>query len=165
MPQDQQMNEANDEVVIDENNFDQYFFDVRMHKPKSGQVMARYAAVAEFVDGMMKKNIIDLLKKDKAIAATQVLRKLGCATEKDSVRLCKEICEDMLAGLTDDQIEQKSYRYTIEVFYYTEQKNIPLDDPHWSVISIRNLDDFLDADNNVLNIKATIVENKENKDD
>jgi len=157
------MNETNNEVVIDETNFEQYFFDVRMHTPKKGQVMARYAAVAEFVDGMMKKNIIDLLKKDKAIAATQVLRKLGCATEKDSLRLCKEICEDMLVGLTDAQIEEKSYRYMIEVFYYTEQKNIPLDDPHWSVISIRNLDNFLDANNNVLNIKATIVE--ENKND
>jgi len=153
----------NDEVVIDETNFDQYFFDVRMHRPKQYQVMARYAAVAEFVDGMMKKNIIDLLKKDKAIAATQVLRKLGCATEKDSVRLCKEICEDMLAGLTDAQIEEKSYRYNIEVFYYTEQKNIPLDDPHWSVISIRNLDSFLDVNNNVINMKTNIVE--ENKDD
>jgi len=163
MLQDQKMNETNNEVVIDETNFEQYFFDVRMHTPKKGQVMARYAAVAEFVDGMMKKNIIDLLKKDKAIAATQVLRKLGCATEKDSLRLCKEICEDMLVGLTDAQIEEKSYRYMIEVFYYTEQKNIPLDDPHWSVISIRNLDNFLDANNNVLNIKATIVE--ENKND
>ena len=57
------------EVIINENNFEEYFFDVRKHKPKHGQVMARYAAVAEFVDGMMKKNIIDLLKKDKAIAA------------------------------------------------------------------------------------------------
>jgi hypothetical protein len=158
MPQDLKMNETNDETIIDENNFDEYFFDVRTHKPKQGQVMARYAATAEFVDGMMKKNIIELLKKDKAIAATQVLRKLGYATEKDSVRLCREICVDMLSGMTDEQIEQKNYKYVIEIFYYTEQKNIPLNDPHWSVISIRNLDDFLDAKNNVLNITSSIVE-------
>lgn len=151
------------EVIIDENNFEKYFFDVRKHKPQRGQIMARYAAVAEFIDGMMKKNIIELLKKDKAIAATQVLRKLGCATEKDSVRVCKEICEDMLAGMTDEDIESKVYKYTIEVFYYTEQANIPLDDPHWSVISIKNLDNFLDAEGNVLNIQSSIVE-EEKKD-
>lgn len=157
----------NDEIIIDENNFEEYFFDVRKHKPKRGQIMARYAAVAEFVDGVMKKNIIELLKKDKAIAATQVLRKLGCATERDSVRLCKEICQDMLSGMSDEEIEQKSYKYTIEVFYYTEQKHMPLDDPHWSVISIKNLDEFLDAQDNVLTMKTSIVENqnKENTDD
>lgn len=151
------------EVIIDEKNFEEYFFDVRKHSPKRGQVMARYAAVAEFIDGMMKKNIIDLLKKDKAIAATQVLRKLGCATEKDSVRICKEICQDMLSGMTDEEIEAKVYKYIIEVFYYTEQANIPLDDPHWSVISIKNLDNFLDAGGNVLNIKSSVVE-EEKKD-
>jgi len=154
----------NDEI-IDENNFEQYFFDVRKHNPKKGQIMARYAAVAEFVDGMMKQNIIDLLKKDKAIAATQVLRKLGCATEKDSVRVCKEICEDMMSGMSDEEIEQKIYKYTVEVFYYTEQENVPLDDPHWSVISIRNLDEFLDAQNNVLTMKTSVVKNEDKEKD
>ena len=146
------------EEIITEANFEEYFFDVRRFKPKKGQIMARYAAVAEFIDGAMKLNIIDLLKKDKAIAATQVMRKCGCATERDSVRVCKEICADMLSGMTDQEIEQKIYKYKMEVFYYTEQSNVPLDDPHWSVISIRNLDQFLDAQNNVLEINTSFFE-------
>ena len=149
------------EEIITEANFEEYFFDVRRFKPQKGQIMARYAAIAEFIDGAMKQNIIDLLKKDKALAATQVLRKCGCATERDSVRVCKEICFDMLLGMTDQEIEQKVYKYTMEVFYYTEQANVPLDDPHWSVISIRNLDQFLDAQNNILEINTSIVKDNE----
>lgn len=152
---------------ITETNFEEYFFDARRFKPRKGQILARYAAIAEFIDGAMKQNIIDLLKKDKALAATQVMRKCGCATERDAIRVCREICADMLSGMTDQQIEQKVYKYTMEAFYYTEQSNVPLDDPHWSVISIRNLDQFLDAQNNILEINTSIVqeEAEENKDD
>lgn len=156
------------EEIITEENFEKYFFDVRRFKPQKGQIMARYAVTAEFIDGPMKQNMIDLLKKDKALAATQVFRKCGCATERDSVRVCKEMCADMLAGLTDEQIEQKPYKYILESFYYTNQENVPLDDPHWSVISIRNLDQFLDAANNVLEINTSIVKEEvkeETKDD
>ena len=77
------------------------------------------------------------------------MRKLGCATEKDSIRICKDICNDMISELSIQEIENKSYKFTIEIFYYTEKEYVPKDDPHWSLISIINSD---------LNVKATIVD-------
>jgi hypothetical protein len=149
------------ELIIDESNFSEYFFDVRQNTPQRGQVMARYSAGAEFVDGRLKQDIIDLVRnKDKAAAASRVMRKLGCATEADSFRIPREIAEDLLSGMTAEQVEQKAYKYTIEAFYYTEKQHIPLDDPHWSVISLSNLDEFLDAADNKLKIRSKIVDEK-----
>lgn len=158
MSKDQQT-ASDDGVVITEENFGEYFFDVRMHKPQRGQVMARYTAVAEFIDGPMKQDIIGLLLKyNKAEAATKVLRKLGCATEKDSIRVCKEIVQDLMNGMTPEEVEKKPYEYTMEAFFYTKKEYVPIDDPHWSVISIANLDTFLDAAENKIKMKATLVE-------
>lgn len=50
------MTEVKEETVIDESNFNEYFFDVRKHGPKRNQIMARFSAVAEFVDGQMKRH-------------------------------------------------------------------------------------------------------------
>ena len=152
-----------DEFVIDENNFEEYFFDVRRHKPQRGQIMARFGAYAEFIDGMMKKNIIDLLKKDKALAAIQVMRKLGCAVERDAIRICKEVCDDLAFGMTDDEVEKKIYNYEMESFYYTKKEYVPLDNPHWTVISVKNLDEFLDAKKNRVKMTAKIVNNVDEK--
>lgn len=150
-----------EEVVIDASNFDSYFFDVRMNKPQRGQVMARYAASAEFVDGRLKKDIIDLIyNKDKAEAATRVMRKLGCATEKDAIRVCKEIAKDLVGGMTVEEVEQKIYKFTIEVFYYTKAEYVPKDDPHWSIISLKNLDEFLDASQKKIRIQTKVVEDE-----
>ena len=41
---------SDSELIIDENNFEQYFFDVRRHKPQKGQIMVKYTAIAEFID-------------------------------------------------------------------------------------------------------------------
>ena len=147
------------EIVIDESNFTQHFRDCRTHRPERGDVMAKYTAVAEFVDGRMKQDIIDLLvNHEKAYAATQVMRKLGCATEFDSIRVCKEMAEDLASGMTPEEVERKVYEYRMEAFYYTKRENIPVDDPHWTVISIANLDSFLDKDNNKVTLRAKIVE-------
>lgn len=148
-----------DELVIDEKNFAEYFRDCRISRPERGDVIARYSAKAEFIDGQMKRDIIDLLhNKDKAFAATQVMRKLGCATQGDSVRVCKEICQDLAAGMSLKEVEQKVYAYNIEVFYYTRKEYIPIDDPHWTLIGINNLDEFLDQANQRLKIKSKIIE-------
>lgn len=146
------------EIIIDENNFENYFFDVRRFKPKHGQTMARYMAVAEFIDGMMKKNIIDLLHKDKAEAAVSVMRKLGCATEGDSIKVVREVCDDLVSGMSIDDVENKVYKYTLESFYYTQKEHIPTDDPHWSPVNVRNMDDFMDAANRKCKMTAKIVD-------
>ena len=99
-----------DELVIDETNFSQYFRDCRTSRPARGDVIARYTGSAEFIDGQMKRDIIDLLhNRDKAMAATQVMRKLGCATQADSIRICKEICKDLATGMSLKEVEQKVY--------------------------------------------------------
>jgi hypothetical protein len=107
---------SDSELIIDENNFEQYFFDVRRHKPQKGQIMVKYTAIAEFVDGLMKKNIIDLLHKNKAEAAVSVMRNLGCATEKESIRIVREVCDDLVYGMTKEDVEKKIYKYTLESF-------------------------------------------------
>jgi len=142
-----------EELIIDENNFKEHFFDTRWSKPQKGQVLARYTAIADFVDGHMKKDIIDLLFKDKAEAATKVMKKLGSAVDKDAIRVCKEIAQDLLE-LSPAEVEQKSYKYTVEFFYWTKKENVPLDDPHWSIISLHSPEEFLDQNNNKLKITA-----------
>ena len=148
-----------DELVIDENNFNQYFRDCRTSRPQRGDVMARYSAIAEFIDGRMKQDIIDLLmNNEKAYAATQVMKKLGCATEFDSIRICKEVAEDLSSGMTPEEVEKMVYEYNLESFYYTKKEYVPVDDPHWTIISIANLDTFLDKENRIVSFKTKIVE-------
>jgi hypothetical protein len=121
--------------------------------------MARYSAIAEFIDGRMKQDIIDLLmNNEKAYAATQVMKKLGCATEFDSIRICKEVAEDLSSGMTPEEVEKKVYEYNLESFYYTKKEYVPVDDPHWTIISIANLDTFLDKENRIVSFKTKIVE-------
>jgi hypothetical protein len=149
----------NDEIIIDENNFSNYFRDCRMNRPERGDVIARYSAIAEFIDGQMKKDIINLLmNNEKAVAATAVMRKLGCSNEADSIRICREVAEDLASGMTPDQVEAKIYKYKLESFYYTKKEYVPENDPHWAIISIANLDTFLDKDNQVLTMKSRIID-------
>lgn len=152
---------SDSELVIDENNFTQYFFDARISRPKKNQILVKYSAVAELVDGHMKKNLIELCKKDKIHAATQVMRKLASACERDSIRVLKEMCQDILSGMTDQEIEKKVYEYKLEMFYYTEKQYVP-DDPHWTAININNLDVFLDAEDSSkkMIVKSKIVDSE-----
>lgn len=146
-----------DELVITEDNFEDYFFDVRKHTPQHGQIMARYSAVAEFIDGQMKRDVIELLLKEgKAEAAAKVMRKLGCAAEADSYRIPRQMAEDLLHGETVEQVAQKPYRYTLEAFYYTRKEYVPLD-PHWTIIGILNLDEFLDKANQKIRIVSKVM--------
>ena len=149
-----------EELIIDESNFHEYFKDCRRQKPSRGDVMARFIAMAEFIDGQMKKDIIGLLsnRDDKVNAALQVMRKLGGATEKDAIRVCKEICFDLANGMSVLEVESKVYKYQMEVFYYTKREYVPVDDPHWSVIKIANLDEFLDKSGNTLRMESKLID-------
>ena len=134
------------EIEITEDNFAEYFFDVRQHEPKRGQIMARYMAKADFIDGRMKRDVINLLKthKNAGNTAPQVMRKLGLAIEEDSIGICREIAEDLVNGMSEDEVAEKAYPFTVECFFYTEKSNVPAADPHWDIVSIKNLDKFLD---------------------
>lgn len=128
-----------EELVIDDSNFDDHFFDVRKHGPKAGQVLAKFRAAAMFVDGPHKHDVIKLLKIDKAQQATMVMRKIHHAREPDCYRICREMCEDLIAGMSDDDVAKKEYEYILEAFYYTQKECVP-DDPHWETMQLLEFD-------------------------
>ena len=151
----------NEEMEITEDNFDTYFFDTRKHNPTRGQIMAKYTAMADFVDGHLKQQIIRLLcrRTDKTTAVTQLMRKLGMSSEVDSYRIPLDIARDLHSGIAEDVVELRTYRYQMEMYFYTWKECVPKDDPHWEIISIKNLDDFLDSreDEGEIQVKAKIV--------
>ena len=120
-------------------NFEELFFDVRRHKPKKGQIMAKFSAVAAFGPGQEKKDVISLLKIDKAYQASQVMNGIHCARVPDCYRVCREMAEDLVSGLSDEEVENKEYEYVLEAFYYTERENVP-DTQHWSTIPVIKYD-------------------------
>lgn len=131
-------NHPDDDVEITDENFEQYFFDVRKHEPKPGQVMAKFSAMADFVDGDMKKDIIYLLTRCTAgsKSAQRVLRKLAGAVEEDSYRVLREMMQDLLNGMTEEEVYNKPYHYHCEFFFYCDPDIVPFDDPHWSIIRL-----------------------------
>ena len=147
-----------DELVINETNFKQYFRDCRQHQPERGDIVAKYIGSAEFIDGQMKKDVIDLLlNREKARAAVQVMQKLGFATYSEAIRICKEIANDLGNGMTETEVENKVYPYDIEMFFYTKKEYVPTD-PHWSIITLNNLDDFIDNIGQKLHVDVKIIE-------
>src|SRR5689334_5208828 len=105
-----------DDLVIDETNFSQYFHDVRNRRPQPGEVMARYSAMAEFVDDQLKRDVVYLLVNHNkgGDSAHKVMRKLAGATEAESIRLLKEMAMDLLGGLSEDEVCEKPYPYKCE---------------------------------------------------
>jgi len=150
-----------DELVINEQNFTEYFHDVRTNKPQAGQVMARYAATADFIDGRLKRDLMEILLHHDARSLPKVMRKIGCATEKDSYRLPLEIAQDFMNGMTVEEVARKPYRYTMEVFFYTRREFVPTEDPHWSIITLLNLDEYLDREQHRVTISTREVSPEE----
>ena len=128
---------------IDDKNFSDFFFDTKRNKFKKGQVLARYAAIAEFVNGNLKKDVIGLLIKDKVQSAIQVMCKLGNSTYSDSLRICKEIVSDLCNGLSEQEVLEKTHKYVLEMYYYTNKECVPINDPHWSIIGLDALTDIV----------------------
>lgn len=127
------------ELVINESNFDDYFFDIRLHEPKKGQVIAVYTAIAELLNGIDKQRFISILMTDgAAIAATQFAKKVFLATEEDSVKLPISIIDDLKSGMKLEEVFEKPYKYTFQMSFYTNKEYIPHNDPHWSCANILN---------------------------
>jgi len=150
------------ELEINEQNFADYFKDVRKGKFEKGDVIAQYSASAEFVDGGEKRQIISLLTdtENKMEATAQIMRKLLFASELDAYRIPKQMAEDLLSGMSCDDCAKKPYKYTLEMFFYTKPDNVPSDDPHWSIISVVDLEkNKLDS-----NIQTKILSENENKE-
>jgi hypothetical protein len=137
------MNEEPDIIVSDE-DWGKYFFHVRLNKPKKGQIIARYTAMADMIEGFEKKNIINMLKNtDQVVPVTQAMTRCLNATELESYRVPRRMVQDMIDGMTEEQVYQKPYRYQMEMLYYAFPEHIPQNDPHWSAVSISNLEDAI----------------------
>jgi hypothetical protein len=141
---------SNEELAIDESNFDTYFKDVRTSKPEKGDVMAKFTAVAEFVEGLPKRDIIDLLKKNKAEQAAVLMQKLHGAREPDCYRVCREMAEDLLT-MTDEEVEKKPYEYIFVRLFYTKKEYVPRSQ-NWELLSVLQYD----ADTNEYKAKLEI---------
>ena len=124
-------------VQITEENFSKYFFPAKDdYKPQRGQCLARWRATASFVDGWIKRNIIELLAANKAGAETanRVMVRLVSATQRDAIKVLREMAVDLLT-LTPQEVTDKPYPFVIEQFYWTNKEYVPAD-PHWDVINI-----------------------------
>jgi hypothetical protein len=141
------------ETIIDDSNFNEYFFDARNHGPKKNHILASFSAIAEFVNGQMKQDIIYLLSTmdNGGASAVKVMQKLGCATYEAAIDVCSQVAEDLKAGHTrgmtidsvNEEIENKAYSYHYEQFFYTEAECVPKENAHWDIIQISNLDEHL----------------------
>ena len=127
-------------VQIDKSNFAEHFFDARRHGPKAGQILARFTAVAVFADGPEKRDLIRVLKTDKVRQAAAVMNRVHCAKEPDCYRVCREICEDLLGGMTEEEVAKKEHEFVLEAFYYTRRECVPEGDPHWETIDLLKYD-------------------------
>ena len=152
------------EVEITQENFSEYFHDVRTHQPQRGQVMARYAATAELVDGGLKRDLIDILcLHETPETVVKLMKKIGCATERDSWCVPLAMAKDLLSGEAPDVVANKPYKFVCEAFFYTKKEYIPIDDPHWSCVTLNNLDEFLDAKEQRLKMNARVLSDAESK--
>jgi hypothetical protein len=126
------------DLVIDGSNFATYFFDVRKHGPKPGQIMARYLAKAELISGEDKGYLIDLLVTNPlgAEMSVRMMQTMFASQEADSIRVCKEIATDLMNGMSKNQVLEKPYVYTLEKFYWTKEDYVPKGDPHWQIIKV-----------------------------
>ena len=129
-----------EELIIDESNFNDYFFDVRTSNPKKGHIIACYTAKAELNSGEDKKRLIDvLLTPGAGVAASQFMKKVFLAIELDSILVPIEMLNDLKSGKSIEFIQDKPYSYTFQMLFYTKLEYVPkLYDFHWTTMEIIN---------------------------
>lgn len=155
------------EEIIDDKNFKNFFRDVRNNAIQKGEIIAKYTSFAEFVEGNEKKQILHLIQNtDKMNATTQVMRKLLFASEHDAYKVPLAMAKDLADGMSEEEVLKKPYKYKLEMFFYAKAEHVPKDDPHWSIISVINVEDFInknfDSEKNI-EFSAKILNEEENK--
>jgi len=128
--------------------FTKHFRHVDTSKPEKGDIIACFRAIAEIVDGADKKDLIFVCQQpNSAQAAAQMMRKVFNSAEHDVWGIPRMITEDLVNGMTEKEVEEKIYSYSLELFFYTKPQYLPpKDDPdskYWSLIKICNLEDYL----------------------
>lgn len=133
-----------------EENIWENFKDVKLERrPEKDDILVRYTAIAELVDGEDKKELINLIFSDgRMMSAINFMRNLFCAIEEDSYRVPKEIIKDYSEKkMSVEEILEKPYRYQMEKLFFTKDKFFPKDDPHWQRINLISLEKSKDDDN------------------
>lgn len=126
-----------DDLVIDESNFNKYFFDVRTSSPQKDHVMACYTAVAELISGEDKKRLINILTTPgTAAAASQFMKKVFLSLELDSIQVPIDILTDLKTN-SIEYVMEKPYKYSMQMLFYAKREHIP-EDPHWTIMEIIN---------------------------
>lgn len=128
------------DLVIDDTNFSEYFRDASKNAPKPGEVLAIYQAVAELGYGDLKIQLVNTLLSEKigAQKAIQILIKTGHTSYREAVRVIKSICADLLSGMQKDFVLKKSYKYVLEMQFYTKPEYVPTENQHWQVVGLKN---------------------------
>jgi hypothetical protein len=127
---------------MNDENFEKLFFDVATNERKPGQIAVCYNNSVELLNCPFKDMIIETLQKGDAGRAVNFLTKIGRATSLGAYQLCKEMTADLLQGSVE-AVQEKPYRYIIQLFFYTTLEHFPHDDPHWSFLSeIAPVDDI-----------------------
>jgi hypothetical protein len=126
-----------DEIIIDDNNFSEYFFDVRYNEPKENQCLARFRSRAEFVDGQLKRDVVHVLLSmaKGGNGAYKAMRKLAGASDRDAIRVPLQMGQDLASGMTVDEVCEKPYEYDCEFFFYADPFNVPFD-KKWEIIKL-----------------------------
>ena len=130
-----------EDLIIDDSNFHEYFRDVESNNPKSGDCIAIFRSMAEIHDGDLKQRIVDNLLTNVfgATAALNMFIKEGRTDEESAIKLLKEIGADLASGMTREEVLVKPYTYLVEISYYTKKEFVPKDNKHWQFLNIKNV--------------------------
>lgn len=116
------------------------FLDARKNSPRPDDVMARFRAIGEFVEGEDKNRVIDFIKSNPVGAdmAVKTLRHRCGAVHLDAAKVALEIAEDLNSGMPEEDVKNKPYKMEIEMFFYCKKEDVP-ESPHWDTLPIVNL--------------------------
>jgi len=128
-----------EEIEITEENFSEYFRDARKFKPQAGEVLAKFTAIANFVPSQAKRDIIYLLKLDKAKEAAQVMNRIHGAKPPWSYRVPRLMAQDLLKK-TEKEVEETPYEMLVEYLFWTKKEYVPKGNQHWELLDVLQYD-------------------------
>lgn len=129
--------EAIEEDIFSPENFPKYFREAGKCKPEKGESLVIFRSPAELIDGDVKNDVIDHMLKNNfgAQHGIQVLMRNCSMSYSDAMRVCKEICKDMMVMNKEDVIN-KAYKFVFEKMYYADKKYVP-EDPRWEIVNLK----------------------------
>jgi hypothetical protein len=152
-----------EDLVIDEENFLDYFRPVENGPPKEGEILANFKSMAELHDGEIKREIVRLLSTEDigAKMAIQVMEKLCKADKRWATRVITQICSDIYHGMNLEDVYKRKYEFMVHMSFYTKKEYVPKDNKHWSTLELEKTIKIDDQTNNIINDEKVIKE--ENK--